>query len=152
MSVGFLARHGCVLVEPDPTARRGKLVRLTPKGLKAQEKYHRLLGVTEKGWEARVEARTLDGRTIGAAEACCTRDESRWKTQPDYAIRSMAQTRATSKALRGPLGFIVTLAGFQATPAEEMGSDDAPASVPGLPYGPEYQKEMGKLTGAACES
>jgi DNA-binding MarR family transcriptional regulator len=53
MSVGFLARHGCVLVEPDPTARRGKLVRLTPKGLKAQEKYHRLLGVTEKGWEAR---------------------------------------------------------------------------------------------------
>jgi hypothetical protein len=32
----------------------------------------------------------------------------------------MAQTRATSKALRQPLGFVVTLAGFNATPAEEM--------------------------------
>ena len=37
----------------------------------------------------------------------------------------MAQTRATSKALRGPLGFIVHLAGFSATPAEEMPSDVA---------------------------
>jgi DNA-binding MarR family transcriptional regulator len=53
MSVGFLARHGCALVEPDPTARPGKVVRLTPKGLKAQKKYHRLLGVTEKAWEDR---------------------------------------------------------------------------------------------------
>ena len=32
----------------------------------------------------------------------------------------MAQTRATSKALRQPLGFIVQLAGFDPTPAEEM--------------------------------
>jgi hypothetical protein len=74
----------------------------------------------EKGWEARVEARTLDGRTIGAAEAQCTTDESMWRSRPAYALRSMAQTRATSKALRGPLGFIVTLAGFEATPSEEM--------------------------------
>jgi DNA-binding MarR family transcriptional regulator len=54
MSVGFLARHGCALVEPDSTAHRGKVVRLTPTGLKAQKKYHRLLGVTEKAWEARL--------------------------------------------------------------------------------------------------
>jgi len=78
------------------------------------------------GWEARVEAHTLDGRVIGAAEAMCTRAESRWKSADDYALRSMAQTRATSKALRGPLGFVVTLAGYQATPAEEMPAD-APA-------------------------
>jgi hypothetical protein len=32
----------------------------------------------------------------------------------------MAQTRATSKALRVPLGFIVVLAGYEATPEEEM--------------------------------
>jgi hypothetical protein len=32
----------------------------------------------------------------------------------------MAQTRATSKALRQPLGFVMTLAGYAATPAEEM--------------------------------
>jgi hypothetical protein len=76
-------------------------------------------------WEARVEARTLDGRIIGAAEATCSRDEGTWEQRDDYALRSMAQTRATSKALRGPLGFVVTLAGYDATPAEEMPRDGA---------------------------
>lgn len=75
---------------------------------------------TEDGWEARVEAKTLDGRTVGAAEAMCSKAEKTWKSRDDYALRSMAQTRATSKALRGPLGFVVTLAGYEATPAEEM--------------------------------
>jgi hypothetical protein len=74
-------------------------------------------------WEARVEVRALDGRTVGAAEAMCTRAESKWRARDDYAVRSMAQTRATSKAFRGPLGFIVTLAGYSATPAEEMPAD-----------------------------
>jgi hypothetical protein len=83
----------------------------------------------ERGWEARVEARTLDGRVIGAAEAQCTKDERMWAKRDDYALRSMAQTRATSKALRGPLGFIVTLAGYSATPAEEMPAD-APQAAP----------------------
>lgn len=96
-------------------------------GLTAATVWSRPLGevVSEKGhdWEARVEVRTLDGRVIGAAEAMCTRKEQTWKSRDDYALRSMAQTRATSKALRGPLGFIVTLAGYSATPAEEMPSD-----------------------------
>src|SRR5690606_36894277 len=48
-----------------------------------------------EGWEARVEARTLDGRVIGAAEAQCLRTESEWRRADDYALRSMAQTRAT---------------------------------------------------------
>ena len=74
----------------------------------------------EGGWEARVEARTLAGAIVGAAEAECCRAEARWREADDYAIRSMAQTRAGSKALRMPLGFIVHLSGFEATPAEEM--------------------------------
>lgn len=91
-----------------------------------------MLGVTavcewtrplDNGWEARVEARTLDGRTIGAAEAECLRDEGRWKSADDYAVRSMAQTRATSKALASVLRFVATLAGFSGTPAEEMPRD-----------------------------
>lgn len=77
------------------------------------------------GWEARVEARTRDGAVIGAAEAECLRSESLWKNRDDYALRSMAQTRATSKALRQPLGFVMTLAGFEATPAEEMPASGA---------------------------
>lgn len=90
-----------------------------------------MLGVTpvcewtrklENGWEARVEARTLDGRVIGAAEAECLRDESTWKNRDDYALRSMAQTRATSKALASVLRFVATLGGAAGTPAEEMPS------------------------------
>lgn len=82
------------------------------------------------GWEARVEARTLAGAIVGAAEAECLRSEKQWGGRDDYALRSMAQTRATSKALRGPLGFIVHLAGFSATPAEEMPSEAViPAST-----------------------
>lgn len=80
----------------------------------------------EDGWEARVEARTLSGAIVGAAEAECLRGERNWKSSDDYALRSMAQTRATSKALRAPLGFIVTLAGFNPTPAEEMPSLSGP--------------------------
>jgi hypothetical protein len=79
----------------------------------------------DRGWEARCEARTLDGHVIGAGEAECLKDESRWSDSDDYAIRSMAQTRATSKALSGPLRFVVTLAGYEATPAEEMPADGA---------------------------
>jgi hypothetical protein len=98
------------------------------------------------GWEARVEARTRSGQLVGAAEAQCARDENIWSLEPigkggakldardDYALRSMAQTRATSKALRQPLGFVITLAGFDPTPAEEMpiaGTDFEPPSLEG---------------------
>ncbi len=72
------------------------------------------------GWEARVEAVTLSGAIVGAAEAQCLRAESNWKNRDDYALRSMAQTRAGAKALRMPLGFIMSLAGYEATPADEM--------------------------------
>lgn len=86
------------------------------------------------GWEARVEARTRDGAVIGAAEAECLRSESLWKSRDDYALRSMAQTRATSKALRQPLGFVMTLAGFEATPAEEMPSGEVKPTAKQLDY------------------
>ena len=90
-----------------------------------------MLGVTavcvetvevDGGWKATVEARTADGRVIGSASALCTKAEKRgpWKSADDYARLSMAQTRATSKALKGPLGFVISLAGYQTTPAEEM--------------------------------
>lgn len=89
----------------------------------------------DNGWEARVEARTLSGAVVGAAEAECLTSERTWSKRDDYALRSMAQTRATSKALRQPLGFVVTLAGFDPTPAEEMpfpasGKSETPAQPP----------------------
>jgi hypothetical protein len=42
-----------VLVEPDPTARRGKTVRLTPLGLEAQREYQCLVSEIEKLCETR---------------------------------------------------------------------------------------------------
>lgn len=79
----------------------------------------------EHGWEARVEAKLRDGTIVGAAEAECLRTESNWANRDDFALRSMAQTRATAKALRMPLGFVMTLSGFEATPAEEMTFEQA---------------------------
>lgn len=77
----------------------------------------------EGGWEARVEAKTKTGDVIGAAEAQCLKTERNWSNRDDFALRSMAQTRATAKCLRMPLGFIMTLAGYEATPAEELTSE-----------------------------
>jgi hypothetical protein len=119
-----------------------------PGGRKREkrEKAKRTYTVEGYDWEARVEARTLDGRVIGGAEAMCSRKEDVWAKRDDYALRSMAQTRAASKALRGPLGFVVTLAGFAATPAEEMGEPmgngrvDPPAPVVYQPLIPEKRE------------
>ena len=73
------------------------------------------------------------------------RDEKTWAGRDDYALRSMAQTRATSKAMRQPLGFIITLAGFDPTPAEEMPTAEtfkAPAAAGGLPITEPQQKKI----------
>lgn len=72
------------------------------------------------GYEALVEARSASGLTLATAKGLCLRQEKRWKTADDFAISSMAQTRAASRALRLALGWIVTMSGFDTTPAEEM--------------------------------
>ncbi len=59
MAVGFLERHGCVEVVSDPTASRGKVVRLTTKGQAAQAKYGRVLTITEERWRARYGSEAL---------------------------------------------------------------------------------------------
>jgi len=79
----------------------------------------------ENGFEARVLVQSPEGSIIGSAEAQCTREERTWKNRDDYALRSMAQTRATAKALRSVLGFVVVLAGYKDTPAEEMPGEEA---------------------------
>jgi hypothetical protein len=96
-----------------------------------------MLGVTpvtvwtheiDNGWEARSEARLMStGQVIGAAEAECLRSEQQWSDRDDFALRSMAQTRATSKALASVLRFVATLGGAAGTPAEEMRGDEQPS-------------------------
>ena len=49
-----------VTVEPDPVKHRGKLVRLTPLGLKAQQTYRELTAAIEKRWQERFGKSTID--------------------------------------------------------------------------------------------
>lgn len=72
------------------------------------------------GFRATVELVTRDGGVCGGAVALCTKDEPRWRDAEWNHIASMAQTRATAKAYRQTLGFIMPMAGYAATPAEEM--------------------------------
>lgn len=81
-------------------------------------------------WEAFVEVKTPDGKVVGSAQGMVGRAESTWAKREDYALRSMAETRAESRAYRRAIGWIVNLAGFSATPQEEMPSRDAPAFGP----------------------
>jgi DNA-binding MarR family transcriptional regulator len=53
MSVGFLVRCECAVIEPIPSVSRGKRVRLTQKGERAQSKYLRVLDETEARWVTR---------------------------------------------------------------------------------------------------
>jgi hypothetical protein len=99
----------------------------------------------ENGWEARVVAKTLDGSEVGSAEMMCTRAENRWRTADDYAIRSMAQTRAISKALRGPLGFVMKLAGYEPTPEGELPTESG-SGAPQRPFDPERDLMQGAIT------
>ncbi len=52
MSLGFLGRVGCVVVETDPTTGRGKVAALTPKGARAAAKVRRTVAATEVEWAA----------------------------------------------------------------------------------------------------
>jgi hypothetical protein len=79
-------------------------------------------------WEACVEVRTPAGIVVGRAEAMCGRDESKWSSSDNYAVKSMAETRAESRAYRRAIGWVMHMAGYNATPAEEM-PDRAPSPV-----------------------
>ena len=73
-----------------------------------------------KGFEAKAVIKDVNGEVIASAEAVCLDDEPNWKNKPIFQLKSMAQTRALSKAYRSCLSFIVSIAGYAATPAEEM--------------------------------
>jgi hypothetical protein len=64
-------------------------------------------------WEARVEV-FKDGALVSAGESMCTREEEGWRDAEDQRLRSMAQTRAASKAIAGVARWIVSLAGYAA--------------------------------------
>jgi hypothetical protein len=72
-------------------------------------------------WQA--QADLIDqktGKTIGSGFAICSKEEMKKQSFDEYAILSMAQTRAIGKAYRNLIGWVMKLAGYEPTPAEEM--------------------------------
>ena len=72
------------------------------------------------GFKARVLALDVNGNQRGASESVCMYAERNWNGKDANHLMSMAQTRASSKALRMALSSIVKLAGYEPTPKEEM--------------------------------
>jgi hypothetical protein len=70
-------------------------------------------------------------QTVGAGFAVCSNKESGKKSYQEFAISSMAQTRAIGKAYRNILAWIIRAAGYEPTPAEEMDYQAAPARTGG---------------------
>lgn len=66
--------------------------------------------------------RLCDGEVVASSEGYVGIDEPMWTRRPKYARRAMAQTRATSRACRSALAWVVPLlnAGLETTPAEEI--------------------------------
>jgi hypothetical protein len=90
------------------------------------------------------------GQVIAEADGYCMNDEDKWRIRskfswktvggkrvkekvgeenvPLFQLASMAQTRACAKAYRLALSWIVKLAGYKVTPAEEMTDTSVPES------------------------
>jgi hypothetical protein len=81
-------------------------------------------------WNATVKIISVhSGAEVGRGFATCSNKESTKKFFQDYAICSMAQTRAVGKAYRLALGWLMKAAGYEATPAEEMSDMGTGAEV-----------------------
>jgi len=113
-------------------------------------------GGEKVAYEARAElVRIDDGAHLIGAEACCYFDEviekrdgtiiKRW--DDDYAVRSMAQTRAQSKLGRMAFAWVAVLAGYSGTPAEEMEGVRGKGGRPVVfPFGKHQNKAPSDLT------
>jgi len=59
-------------------------------------------------------------QVVGAGFAICSNREQGKKYYQEFAIASMAQTRAIGKAYRNILAWVIRAAGYEPTPSEEM--------------------------------
>ena len=79
---------------------------------------------------ATCEVRNItSGQLVATGIALCSNKEKTKRFFDEYAILSMAQTRAIGKAYRNLLAWLMKAAGFEATPAEEMDFADAKADA-----------------------
>jgi len=72
-------------------------------------------------WMAQVEiVNSKTKEVLSSGFAICSKEENKKASFDEYAILSMAQTRAIGKAYRNLIGWVMKLAGYESTPAEEI--------------------------------
>ena len=92
----------------------GGLMGLNPRIVKVEK-------LDNMKWLAQAEIVNIKTKeVVGSGYALCSKAESKKSSFDEYAILSMAQTRAIGKAYRNLIGWVVKMAGYEATPAEEM--------------------------------
>jgi len=119
----------------------GSMLGITPKETKVIEH-------EDGSFEAHVDL--INIRTscpVGGASSICGTDEKRWSKADKYARRSMAVTRATGKAYRLAFSWIMNLAGYEPTPAEEMPYPGAMTEKTRVPFD-EIEKDIHDLLSA----
>ena len=85
------------------------------------ESVENLSSPKELKWSS--ETHLIDRKTdkvISKGFAVCSNLENKRKNADEYVILSMAQTRSIGKAYRNVIGWVMKLAGYEATPAEDM--------------------------------
>jgi hypothetical protein len=107
---------------------------------------------TEPGvWKYRAVVAIMDrdNNVKGRGIAICSKAESRKSSFDEYAIASMAQTRAVGKAFRLLIGWVLKTAGYETTPAEEMDDynryGDVPLDKLTIPFGEERGKPLSEM-------
>lgn len=91
-------------------------------------------------------------QVICTGVAICSNAESSKRYFDEYAICSMAQTRATGKAFRLCLGWVMKAAGFEPTPAEDMDFQEEPDNNARKGYDPAVIREYLAFAVAAVKS
>ncbi|WP_286130695.1 hypothetical protein [Solirubrum puertoriconensis] len=108
---------------------------------------------TELKYQARVTLYDLNNKaTVGAGFAICSNKEQGKKFYQEFAIASMAQTRAVGKAYRNILAWIIRAAGYEPTPAEEMdnsGNEPGTGAVEVKPMQAVQVEQAAPLAGTA---
>lgn len=117
----------------------GSLIGFTTEELGVEE-------LPDGSFAAKVGLKSIaTGRMVASASGYCGSDEKTWGGKPKYARRGMAITRAIGRVYAQNFRWLIRLAGYEGTPAEEMPDvvqQPSPVSATSLYMGTVPQKEF----------
>lgn len=126
-------------VHVDGWAYAGGLMGLFPKVTNVEN----LSSGTETKWKADVEIVDSNGKVMGVGFALCSNKENKKTKFDEYAVLSMAQTRAVGRAYRNLIGWVMKLSGYESTPSEEMHKVGQTVKEPTIDYNEPITQNQG---------